>query len=187
MADSKLTDLPSITVLEASDVLYVVDQSNNTSSQIIFGNLTDSLLTNSTTFSASVLTKIETNETDIDTLQADQISNNSRIETLSSDIAALSGTGAASSSAVAFGSFNSPTRALADNGFTKEYYSLPNISAGDYFEVTLMREGSLSGVVACMEGLSAGEAVLYLTNNTGVTVNFNNSMVFKYRADRILF
>ena len=144
MADSRLTDLPNFTEIDDSDIIYIVDVSQDTSNKITYGNfignkmeaLSASIVGLDIPNIAALTTKVATisviqgtkapqsslNATNVrvDDLETDNTTNKNNIAQLQIDTGSLSGTGVAGKAPLsAIAEINSTTSFLSTQIDTK--------------------------------------------------------------------
>tara|TARA_A100000171_G_C2139869_1_gene154099 strand:+ start:783 stop:1379 length:597 start_codon:yes stop_codon:yes gene_type:complete len=198
MADSKLTDLPALTLITDNDVFYVVNTNANTSNSINFGDIATSLITNNDSFSAGLVKQVDDNTIDIGEAQTDIIDLNLSATNLRTDLDALSTNFEISNetiptTAVSFGSINLPSSyTIANDAIINSYLNIPQLSSGDSFQLIPTAVGGLSGVFTNSFSLSdkgdgTGDVQIVFFNTTGSSVNIPSTLEFKYIAERILF
>ena len=165
MADSRLTDLPNFTEIDNSDILYIVDVSQDTSNKITYGNfignkmeaLSASIVDLNIPNIAALTTKVATlsviqgtkapqsslNATDVrvDDLEFDNTANKNNIAQLQIDTGSLSGTGIAGKAPLsAIAQINSTIDFLSTNIDTKA------TSVEDSLKVNQSQFDSLSSI-----------------------------------------
>jgi len=96
MADTKVSDLNSITVVDNNDVLYIVDTSSSASKKITYGNLLSGVNSNITTLTNDVNTYttavlefsavFEEANLDIGPLQADVLQLSTNVALISAEL-----------------------------------------------------------------------------------------------------
>lgn len=197
MADSKLTDLPALTLITDNDVFYVVNTNANTSNSINFGDIATSLITNNDSFSAGLVKQVDDNTIDIGEAQTDIIDLTLSATNLRTDLDALSTnfeiSNASGLSAVSFGSINLPSSyTVANDAIINTYLNIPQLSSGDTLDLLPIAVGGLSGLFTTSFSLSdkgdgTGDAQVVFFNKTGSSVNIPSTLEFKYVAERTLF
>ncbi len=172
MADSKLTDLPTITTLDNDDVLYIVDTINNTSNKITYANLIN------TRFN-SLSTRVDTISGDLDTLETSFAITQSRTDTLFNNTTSFS----LSFDEVTVAN-NSRFISAFNLGNTQPGLENYNITPGDVIIPAVnLPNGGLSGLQVQMEPVSANEIRLDIINTTGGSLTIPSSAVYDDALD----
>jgi hypothetical protein len=190
MADSKLTDLPALTLINDNDVLYVVKTNENTSNSINFGDLANSLVTNNNTFSAGLVKQVNDNTIDVGAALVDITSLTLSAEELNATVGDLDRESIRLFT-LQFPEITITTGSRFFSGFDinelrlepSDTKPLPEFELSDTYTTTISSVGGLSGLqtemyllCASNDGLPAVE--LNLFNNTGATVKIPENTLF---------
>lgn len=180
MADTRLTDLPTVTTLNDSDVLYIVDTSENTSNKITYGDLINTKFNElSTSFvqstsggSFSDIQTLSTNQLELSSIAEDTRTQSIRLFTLTfPEISITTGNRF-------FSAFDINELKLEAD----DTRPLPEFELSDTYTTTISSVGGLSGLqtemylLCAFGGQPAVEFNLY--NNTGATVTVPENTIF---------